>query len=92
MCPKSVADKYSWFAASLIFSLGIKNLFDPLQADLGIIESTFGVRIMPARGGCVVQWARCVVAGQIIIGNKDLPSADIHSIAVIVVRLTFAPL
>ena len=29
----------------------------------------------------MVQLAQWVVAGQIIMGNKDLPSADMHSIA-----------
>jgi hypothetical protein len=34
---------------------------------------------------------RWVVAGQIIIGNKDLPFALMHSMAVTIVRLTPAP-
>jgi hypothetical protein len=37
----------------------------------------------------VLRW---VVAGQIISGRRDLPSAEIHSITVIKVRLTPTPL
>ena len=42
--------------------------------------------------GNVVQLLRWVVAGQIIIGVKYLPSALVHSIAVTVIRLIRAPL
>ena len=35
----------------------------------------------------MVQLARWVVAGQIIIGNKGLPSVDMYSIVVIIVHV-----
>jgi hypothetical protein len=41
--------------------------------------------------GWVVQLLRCVFEGQIIRGSRDLPSAKMHSTAVIRVRLTAAP-
>jgi hypothetical protein len=40
----------------------------------------------------VVHVLRCVVAGQMMSGWRDLRSAEMHSIAVIKVRLTLAPL
>ena len=40
----------------------------------------------------VVQVLRCVAVGQMMRGKRDLPSADMHSIAVTKVRLTPAPL
>jgi hypothetical protein len=40
------------------------------------------------RVGYVVQVLRCVVAGQMMSGYNDLPSADINSIDVTSFRLT----
>jgi hypothetical protein len=42
--------------------------------------------------GYVVHVLRWVAAGQIISGKRDLPSAEMYSIAVTIVRLTPAPL
>jgi hypothetical protein len=40
----------------------------------------------------VVHVLRCVVAGQMMSGWRDLQSAEMHSIVVIKVRFTLAPL
>jgi hypothetical protein len=75
-----------------IRGLGIKYTLKPLQADLGVGISRFGARIVPSRGGERGPVASMGGGCQIIMGSKDLPSADMHSIAVTIVRLTPAPL
>ena len=51
VCPEAVTNQYPWFLVSLSFSLGIKHMLEPLQADLGVGISRFRARIVPSRGG-----------------------------------------
>ena len=49
MCPEIILYQYRWFLISPFFGLGIKYTLKPLQANIGISESRFGVYIEPAR-------------------------------------------
>ena len=50
VCSEAVIDKNPWFLIRLLFSLGIKHLFNPVQADLRVSISRLEARKMPARG------------------------------------------
>jgi hypothetical protein len=57
VCPKTIANQYSWFTVGQLFSLGIKNAREPLQADLGVIIPVFRKSIMPIQG--LGRWSGC---------------------------------
>jgi hypothetical protein len=48
--PKAVINKNPWFLIRLWFSFGIKHVFDPVKADLGVGVPRLGARKMPSRG------------------------------------------
>jgi hypothetical protein len=50
VCPEAVTNQYPWLLVSLLSSLGIKYVLEPLQADLGVGIPRFGARIVPSRG------------------------------------------
>jgi hypothetical protein len=49
VCPKAIADEYPWLPISTSFSLRVKNSFNPLQADKGVIVTCFRKSIEPSR-------------------------------------------
>jgi len=49
MGPKAIADEYPWLPISTSFSLRVKDLFNPLQADKRVIVTCFRKSIEPSR-------------------------------------------
>jgi len=47
---EAVTYQHPWFLVGSCLGLGVKYTFDPLQADLGVVISSFGAGIMPSRG------------------------------------------
>jgi len=66
---EAIAYQHSWFMIRTFWSSGIKHTLKPLQANHGIRVCFFGALMMPPRVEYVVQLARWVEAGQIIIGS-----------------------
>jgi len=48
--PKAVRNQHPWFLISLLLSLGIKYMLEPLEADLRVGISRFGAPILLSRG------------------------------------------
>lgn len=49
MCPKAIVDEYPWLPISTSFSLRVKDLFNPLQANKRVIVTCFRKSIEPSR-------------------------------------------
>jgi len=49
--PEAVINKNPWFLIRPWFDLGIKYIFNPVQADLGVGVSRLGALKMPSKGG-----------------------------------------
>jgi len=67
-------------ARSLVCELNTR--FIPLEVDLRIVVTFLGTTVMPSQAWECRPVASMGLPGQIIMGSKDLPSADTHSIAV----------
>ena len=50
VAPEAIRYKYTWFAVSDAFGLGIEYTRKPLQADIRVIIPIFGESVVPARG------------------------------------------
>jgi hypothetical protein len=92
MRPEAVTYENSRFMIRSRFGKRIEYMLNPVQANCGVSVPSFGTGKVPPGVGCVVQVLRCVAAGQVMSGERDLPSAEIHLIAVTSIRLTPAPL
>jgi hypothetical protein len=49
--PEAVANQNPWFLKRLCFSLGIKYMYELVEANLRVGVSRFGARVMLSRGG-----------------------------------------
>ena len=92
MRSKAIAPYNSEFSICLYLDLKIKDTLKPLQADIGVGISRFGVSLVPTRSWVRCQLAQWVDAGQMIIGSRYLPSTFTYSTAVTTVRFARAPL
>jgi hypothetical protein len=92
MSPEAVRNENPWLLIRLRSGSGVEHTFDPLQTDFGIRIPRLGARIMPARGGIRGPVASMGCGWPDDHGKERPTSAEIHSIAVTIVRLTPAPL
>lgn len=86
-----ITDEDSRAAIGPIFGLGIKHFTIPVQDGPTVAVSTLGACKCQPGVSWMVQSLRSVEAGQMMSGSRLLLSAEMHSTAVIWMRLALGP-